>query len=261
MNLFTFLATTVASTNPPTAFGRIIDTINNSSFLNALAIVGGIFGVGLIAFLTPIGRYIRSNWRYWLCKRIMVYRGKPIKGYYSEAFVVENIKKAKKKIRIICVRNTRISSPDVLRAFREFISQYNSTAELFYLDPSANMSDDIIDKIRVTLPTAPVDAATCRREIVENESRIKEEVRTWDTQKQSALSLFRFRNLPSIHLCQFDNKMFLGLQFFDPNASAVLTAKTLNDYCFVIRSNSVLGKLITEQIDYLRDNLSNKQSL
>lgn len=255
------LAVMKASTNTPTILEQIINKINNSPSLNALAIILGIFGVGVVALLTPIGRYVRNNWRYWLCRRMGLYRGKSAKGYYSEAFVIEHIKKAKQEIRIICVRNTRISSPDILRAFREFVSKNDGIVELFYLDPSTNMCDDIIDKIRVTLPTAPEDTATCRREIEENENRIKAELRTWDTQKQSNLSLFRFKNLPSIHLCQFDNKIFLGFQFFDPSTSVVLTGKTLNDYCLVIGKNSALGKLIMEQIAYLRDNLSDKQDL
>lgn len=261
MKSFVSLVLTQALTSTTTIFDQLVNKINNSSFLNALAIILGICGISVITILSPVGRYICSNWRYWLCKRISLYRGKSAKGYYSEAFVIEHIKKAKQEIRIICVRNTRISSPDILRAFREFVSKNDGIVELFYLDPSANMSDDIIDKIRVTLPTAPVDTATCRREIVENENRIKAEVRTWDIQKQSNLSMFRFENLPSMHLCQFDKKIFLGFQFFDPSTSVVLTGKTLNDYCLVIGTNSALGKLIIEQIDYLRNNLSDKQSL
>ncbi len=254
---YTYLLVTTVENEAPTLIEKMINAINTSPVLQALTTIFGILGVSIIAIFTPIGRYIKDNFQYWLCKRIGVYRGK---GYYSEAFVVDHIKKAKKVIRIICVRNTRISSPDILRAFREFIADKNGKVELFYLDPSNNMSDDIIDKIRVTLPTPPIDAKKCRNEIEANEIRIKDEVKTWDSTKQDNISLYRFKSLPSIHLCQFDNKIFLGFQFFDPSKSATLSNRTLNDYCTVINTKSALGKLIIEQIDYLRDNQSEKQT-
>lgn len=244
------------SANVDVSWEKLINAINDSPILQALATILGIFGIGLITILTPVGRYIRTNIPYWFCKHISVYRGK---GYYSEEFVVNHIKKSKKVIRIICVRNTRISSPDVLRAFRSFVTNRNGKVELFYLDPSSNISDDIIDKIRVTLPTPPIDAQTCRNEIKTNEIRTKAEIKTWDSTKQNNISLYRFRSLPSIHLCQFDNKIFLGFQFFDPSESATLSAKSLNDFCTIVNTKSALGKLIIEQIDYLRDNQSDKQ--
>lgn len=40
---------------------NIIDKINNSPLVQALAAIMGILGVGLITILTPIGRYIKKN--------------------------------------------------------------------------------------------------------------------------------------------------------------------------------------------------------
>lgn len=231
--------------------------IGEDSKIQGISAIFGILGISVLMILTPIVKCIKNNIHYWMCRRIGVYSRK---GYYSETFVLENIKKAKKIIRIICVRNARISSPDILRAFRTFASK-NGKIELFYIDPSSKMSDDIIDKIRVTLPTPPVDVNTCRREIEANETRTKAEIKTWDSTKQGNISLYRFNSVPSIHLCQFDNKIFLGFQFFDPSESATLSSKTLNDLCTVINAKSLLGKLIVEQIDYLRDNQSEKQTI
>lgn len=237
---------------------QIIEEINNSQPLQALATIMTIIGVGLITLLTPVGRRIKEKLPYLINGYVRIYRGK---GYYSENFVVNHIVKSKKTIRIICVRNSRISSPDVLRSFREFITKHNGKVELFYIDPSKKMSDDTIEKIRVTLPTPPTNATNCRQEIVSNENRMIEEIKKWDNSKRNNIALFRFRCLPSIHLCQFDNKIFLGFQFFNPKESAFLSSKTLNDLCIVINTKSQLGKLITEQIDYLRDNQSDRKEI
>ena len=123
------------------------------------------------------------------------------------------------------------------------------------------MSDDIIDKIRVTLPTPPSNATNCRQEIMSNERRMIDEIKKWDNSKRDNIALFRFRCLPSIHLCQFDNKIFLGFQFINPNESTFLSSRTLNDLCIVINTKSQLGKLITKQIDYLRDTQSDKKKI
>lgn len=251
------LSTSSVENQDYTFWERIIKAINDSPELQAFATIFGILGIGLITFFTPVGRYIKSNAKYWICRRIGVYRGE---GYYSEAFVINRIKKAKKEIRIICVRNSRISSTDILRAFREFANR-NGKIELYYIDPSEQTNDDIIDKIRVTLPTPPTDVETCRNEIISNEKRMKDEIKTWDSTKQNNISLYRFKSLPSIHLCKFDDKIFLGFQFFDPSISALLSAKTLNDYCTVINAKSELGRLLIEQIDYLRDHQSERQAI
>ena len=241
-----------------THLGKLIEWINSSPIIQALATILGVFGVGFVALLSPLGKYIRDNIPFWLCKHLNLYCGK---GYYSEAFMLEHIKEARQEIRVICVRNTRISSPDILRAFKEFSMKHNGKVELYYLDPSLKTSDDIIDKIRVTLPTPPASALACREEIVANERRMIEEIRTWDNTKRQNISLYRFHFLPSIHLCQFDTKIFLGFQFFNPGDAASLSEKTLNDYCILLKANSMLGKMIISEIDYLRNNGSDRQSI
>lgn len=231
-----------------------IDTILDNQIIKIALLLSGLLGLGVL--IPPI-RSILKNILNLFGTYIRVYK----KQYYSEIFVLNNIKKAKKVIRIVCVRNTRISSPDILRSFKEFIDKYSGKIELLYLDPSENMNSDIIDKIRVTLPTPPTDSAQCRKEIIDNEKRMIDMIKTLDQSKQDNISLYRFKALPSIHLCQFDNKIYLGFQFFDPNASNTLSSVSLNDYCTIINAKTVLGKLLLQQIDYLRDKYSEKQRI
>ena len=254
--MFDFILLSTSGADLKTATpDTIFEIINNSPELQAIATILGIFGVGLFAWIPPVRRFIKNNYRYFLCRRIKVYRRE---GYYNEAFVFNRIQRAKKEIRIICVRNSRISSPDILRALRKFVTEKNGKVELYYLDPSNKVSDDIIDKIRKTLPTPPSSVITYRKEALHNEERIKSEIQEWDSTKRGNISLYRFSTLPSIHLCQFDKRIFLGYQFFDPCEATELSGKTLNDLCTVIRTKSELGKLLTKQIDYLRDNHSEK---
>ena len=231
----------------------IISWINSWGLLTALATI-----ITVLGGIAVIIRLIAKNYRFLLCRSIKVYKHE---GYYSEAFVCNNLKRAKKIVQIICVRNARISSPDILRSFRDFVTNKNGCIDLFYMDPDEAVSDDIIDKIRITLPTPPISAQACRDEIIANESRIKEAVLSWDRAKQSNISIYRYQGLPVLHMCRFDNRIFLGFQFFDPSEAAGLNDNTLNDYCTVINAKSALGKLILKQVDYLQENQATKQEI
>lgn len=237
----------VASETAHTSFFEdVISLINGANLLTALATI-----ITVLTGLAVLVRLVIKNYKYILCRTVKVYKHE---GYYSEAFVINYLKKARKLVQIICVRNTRISSPDILRAFGDFALKKNGTIELYYMDPSTANSDDILDRIRVTLPTPPSSADACRKEIIANENRIIESVQSWDRAKQGNMHLYRYQGLPTIHMCRFDNRIFLGFQFFDPSEATGLNNDTLNDYCTVIRTRSALGQLILKQIDYLREN-------
>lgn len=232
---------------------KITTWINNLGILTALATI-----ITILGGVAVLVRIIVKNYKYILCRSVKIYKHE---GYYSEAFVCNNIKRAKKLVQIICVRNTRISSPDILRSFRDFVTNKNGLIELYYIDPNDSVSDDIINRIRVTLPTPPPSAKACREEIIANERRIKEAVLCWDRAKQNNISIYRYSGLPIIHMCRFDNRIYLGFQFYDPSEAAGLNNNTLNDYCSIIKVRSTLGQLILKQVSYLQENLANKQEI
>ena len=234
-------------------FESVISWINGWNLLTALATI-----ITVLSGLAVLVRFVIKNYKHILCRTVKVYKHE---GYYSEAFVINNLKKTKKIVQIICVRNTRISSPDILRAFGDFVLKNDGTIELYYMDPSSTNSDDIFDRIRVTLPTPPPTADACRKEIITNENRIIDAVQNWDRAKQGKMHLFRYHGLPTIHMCRFDNRIFLGFQFFDPSEAAGLNNNTLNDYCTVIRTKSNLGQLILNQINYLQEYQTTRQAI
>lgn len=151
-------------------------------------------------------------------------------------------------MKIFCVRNIRISEPDVIKCFREFCAK-GGTLELFVMSPS--LPDDVIKKIMITLPTEPETVDEYREQVEINQNRILQIRNDLGQIKGKNLHYYEYNVLPTIHLCQFDNRIYLGYQIFD-NTDDKKDVVSLGDYCSIIKTKSPLGKLILEQIDYLR---------
>lgn len=208
-------------------------------------------GVPLITFLLWIRRSKMSIYEAIFCRKIKIFKNK----YYTSEFLINHIKRSKREVKIFCVRNIRISEPDVIKCFREFCDK-GGTLELFVMSPL--LADDIIKKIMITLPTEPETVDEYREQVEINQNRILQMRNDLGQIKGKNLHYYEYNVLPTIHLCQFDNKIYLGYQIFD-NADDKKNVVNLGDYCSIIKTKSPLGKLILEQINYLRgDNLVEK---
>lgn len=210
--------------------------------VNNIAIGLTIF-VPISAFLLWINRKKIDIFEIFFCRKIKIYR----KGYYTSPFLVKRINRAKQIVRIFCVRNIRISEPDVIKCMREFCSR-GGQVEFFVMDPS--LSDSVIKKIMVTLPTEPSSVDEYREQVALNAKRIMQMKKDLGM-KGDRVRYYEYDMLPTMHFCQFDNKIYLGYQIFD-NKDDKSRKIALGDYCSIISIKSKLGKLILEQIEFLR---------
>lgn len=210
--------------------------------VNNIAIGLTIF-VPISAFLLWINRKKIDIFEIFFCRKIKIYR----KGYYTSPFLVKRINRAKQIVRIFCVRNIRISEPDIIKCMREFCSR-GGQVELFVMDPS--LSDSVIKKIMVTLPTEPSSVDEYREQVALNAKRIMQMKKDLGMEGDH-VRYYEYDMLPTMHFCQFDNKIYLGYQIFD-NKDDKNRKIALGDYCSIISVRSTLGKLILEQIEFLQ---------
>lgn len=226
-----------------------LPNLGNDPYWNNTAILLTI----LTAFITFILLILRNRlniYEFLFCRRIRVLK----RGYYTDDFLKKHIKKAKSEVKIFCVRNIRISEPDIIKCFREFCDK-GGALELFVMNSS--LSDEIIEKIMVTLPTEPESVEEYKKQVEVNKDRILKMKKDLGM-KGEKVHYYEYDMLPTIHLCLFDSKIYLGYQIFDSKDDKK-DAVSLGDYCSVIKVKSPLGKLILEQIDYLRkDKLTEK---
>lgn len=211
-------------------------------WVNNIAIGLTIF-VPISAFLLWINRKKIDIFEIFFCRKIKVYR----KGYYTSPFLVKRINRAKQRVRIFCVRNIRISEPDIIKCMREFCGR-GGQVELFVMDPS--LADSVIEKIMVTLPTEPNSVDEYREQVAINEKRIMQMKKDLGMECHR-VHYYEYDMLPTMHFCQFDNKIYLGYQIFD-NKDDKSRKIALGDYCSIISVRSTLGKLILEQIEFLQ---------
>lgn len=227
-----------------------LPNLGDSPFWNDIAIIVTIT-VPLITFILWIRRSKMSIYEFLFCRKVKIFK----RNYYTSEFLIKRIERAKREVKIFCVRNIRISEPDIIKCFREFCNR-GGKIELFVMNPS--LADDIIKKIMITLPTEPKTVDEYREQVEINKNRILQIKDDLGQVKGKNLHYYEYDMLPTIHLCQFDNKIYLGYQIFD-NKDDKKDATGLGDYCSIIKTKSPLGKLILEQIDYLRkDNLIEK---
>ncbi len=220
-----------------------LPNLGDFPFINNIAIILTIM-VPLFTFAFWLRQSKMSIYEAIFCRKIKIYK----KNYYTSDFLIKHIKRSKNHVKVFCVRNIRISEPDVIKCFREFCDR-GGTLELFVMNPQ--LADDIIKKIMITLPTEPKTVDEYRKQVDINKKRILQIKNDLGHIKASNFHYYEYDMLPTIHLCQFDNKIYLGYQIFD-NKDDKKGDISLGDYCSIIKKKSPLGKLILEQIEYLR---------
>ena len=95
-----------------------LPNLGNDPYWNNTAILLTI----LTAFITLILWILRKRlniYEFLFCRRIRVLKS----GYYTDDFLKRHIKKAKREVKIFCVRNIRIAEPDIIKCFREFCNK------------------------------------------------------------------------------------------------------------------------------------------
>ena len=169
----------------------------------------------------------------------------PNGGYYSHDFVKQGIEFAKRLVRILCVRNIRIVEPDIQKSILAFLrGQPNSEVELLTISPE--MSDEVIDSIRKTLPNPASTANEFRQDIITNRNHIRRLIMDLGA-LTNRFTYKEYKELPLVHFCQFDDKIHMGVQFFDDGLGVGALAKK----CFVFNSTSKLGKGVVDQFQTL----------
>lgn len=204
-----------------------------------LTIVFGIVGI-IIAYKRDIFKKIYYGIKKYFSRLKLV-----VHGYYSHDFVKNKIKSANKIIRVICVRNLRILEPDIIEEIKKFILERDGTVEILGLSPE--MPDEIISEIMVTLPKSPKTCQQFKDDICTNYNHLFNLYEDLG-EKKSHLHYFKYKTLPLIHMCQFDDVIYLGFQLYYREK----VEGSLLDYCIEIPANSKLGKKIIEQFEYLK---------
>ncbi|GBD97741.1 MAG TPA: hypothetical protein ENG83_12475 [Nitrospirae bacterium] len=169
--------------------------------------------------------------------------------YYSHAFVLRMIRKSKKHIRIMCVRNERITEPDIIEAMRKFITEIG-TVEILALHP--DFSDCVTEECMCVLPAPPKTKEQFKKQVISNHSRVEEFYNDLGQEEKKRYKYYYFNALPLIHMCQFDNIIYIGFQLFHRDQ----VDNSLLNYSIMVKDKSNLGQQIVKQFEYVRDNKS-----
>lgn len=172
--------------------------------------------------------------------------------YYSHDFVLKNIKKSKQLIRIMCVRNERVAEPDIIEAMRTFVSKLDGTIEILALHP--NFSDCVTEECMCVLPAPPKDKKQFTEQVVTNNTKISQFYKDLGQTERKRFKFKYFYSLPLIHMCQFDDIIYIGFQLFHRDQ----IDNSLLNYSIMIKSKSNLGKQIIKQFKHVRDNKTNR---
>ncbi len=171
--------------------------------------------------------------------------------YYSHDFVLKNIKKSKHLIRIMCVRNERVSEPDIIEAMKKFITEKGGIVEILALHP--NFSDCVTEECMCVLPAPPKDKKQFAKQVSTNHSKIIEFHKKLGQEEKKRFKCRYFRSLPLIHMCQFDNMIYIGFQLFHRDQ----IDNSLLNYSVMIKTKTNLGKQIVKQFQYVMNNKTN----
>jgi len=170
--------------------------------------------------------------------------------YYDTFFMTKRIKSAKRFVRVVCVRNERISHSDVVEAIREFIeNNKDCLMEIFAISPE--LDDCVLIQIMKTLPNPPEDVTTMREQIKTYKECLKAMVNRLSQNDKRKIFYYEYKALPLIHLCQFDHIVYLGFQMFQRNE---VENESLLKYAIKIRINTRIGKLYLKQLEDLKNN-------
>lgn len=172
----------------------------------------------------------------------------PPDGYYSHDFVVKGIRNSSRIVRIWCLRNTRITEPDIRDEFERFICR-GGRVEILALH--CDNDDVILDGVRMLLANPVNDCAEFRDDIEKNCRHVK---RLWKDLGELAdrYSYHEYTCLPLIHMCQFDEDVYLGIQY-------ILRRNefgTLDRLCIKVKETSTLGRHLLAEFEYVKQHRS-----
>jgi hypothetical protein len=173
----------------------------------------------------------------------------PPSGYYSHDFVVSGIRNSSRIVRIWCLRNTRITEPDIRDAFERFIRDRGGRVEILALH--CDNHDVILDGVRVLLANPVNDCLEFRDDIEKNCRHVR---RLWRDLGNLAdrYNYHEYTCLPLIHMCQFDENVYLGLQYLYRRNEL----GSLDRLCIKVKDTSTLGRQLLAEFDYVRQHLS-----
>jgi hypothetical protein len=236
--------------NNTTLLGGIIGSIDdNSGLLGIILSIISILISLIIILVEHKTRYLRNKY---LAFKMFIKRPKLIeRGYYSHDFVKTKIETARENIRVICVRNMRITEPDICEEIKKFVLERNGSIEILALSPKA--SDEVICEIMPALPRNPCNPEQFRDEVITNRKCIFDLQHTLG-ERGNKLSYFEYKTLPLMHMFQVDDTIYLGFQLYHKEQ----VGGSLLDYCIEIHAHSDLGKKILDQFRYIQENKSEK---
>jgi hypothetical protein len=168
-----------------------------------------------------------------------------ITDYYCSEFCRRNISKAKRIVRILCVRNIRITEPDILR---ELSNRINDGCRVEIMSLSPAVDDCIIKDVMCTLPKPPADCGQFRNEVENNYKSIS--VFYKGLTKKQNFAYFEYNRLPNLHMCQFDDTIYLGFPYYYRKDTP--KGETLLDFGIAVSESETIGKRVIEQFEELK---------
>lgn len=209
--------------------------------------------VTIIAIVIPIATFFfrKAVLKFLKLLLLRIFSGHVVidNNYYSHDFVLKNINRSKRIIRIMCVRNERITEPDIIEAMRKFINSFG-VVEIFALNP--DVADCVIEECMCILPGPPKDTNQFKRQVDINHEKIGNLYYSLGENERKKFNYYHFNTLPLIHMCQFDDIIYMGFQLFHRQE----VENSLLKYSILIKTKSQLGGKIIEQFDYIRSNKS-----
>lgn len=169
--------------------------------------------------------------------------------YYSRGFLNETLSAATETIRIICFRNQRLSSVDVLEVICERANA-GVTVELFSVSPE--LPNDVLGHIGSELRYSTDDVEQLRDEI-ETYTRtvIDHAANELTARGRQNFTYHLYEELPKMHLVQTDDVLYVSVPHYTPGV-ADLGSKELAPSLRVPVSSPV-GEYIIGNIEYLSD--------
>jgi hypothetical protein len=169
-------------------------------------------------------------------------------GYFSHEFVCRSVRDARRIVRIWSVRNIRVTEPDVTLEFKKFICDRRGSVEVLCM--SADAPADIIDGIRHTLPNPSLTIDAFREEVRTNRRHIVSLSHDLGSH-HTRLRYFETASLPLMHMCQFDDDIWLGFQFHRRDRD---DTEGLPEHCTYFAASSPPGRKLLDNLRWVLEN-------
>jgi len=170
-------------------------------------------------------------------------------GYYTESFLLEKLKDAKKLIRVVCYRNIQIASYGILELLASKIKQ-KCKVEILFISPQA--PNYVLEHIASKLPPPHQSIEEMRNELKKNLKQlitVIEEKVDDDNKIRQYFECRTYNVVPRFHMVQIDNKIYLGLTNYR-SGLVKYKKEELRPY-LIIPKNSPVGKYIVANYEYL----------